>query len=136
VETTIGAAAPATAGPGVAERIAATALRPARTVVRRGVRHALPAMFLQRSARRGDPVGRLLRDAAVRDHPYAVHEELRSRGPLVGSSLGLVTTSHAVASEILRSDRFGVGDRSVAPGPIRWALRFGDDLDASGVAER
>jgi hypothetical protein len=135
VETTIGAAAPATAGPGVAERIAATALRPARTVVRWGVRHALPAMFLQRSARRGDPVGRLLRDAAVRDHPYAVHEELRSRGPLVGSSLGLVTTSHAVASEILRADGFGVGDRSVAPGPIRWALRFGDDLDASGVAE-
>jgi cytochrome P450 len=100
------------------------------------VRHALPAVFLDRSAKRGDPVGRLLRDAQVRDEPYAVHEELRARGPLVPSSLGLVTTSHAVASEVLRSDRFGVGwDRSVAPRLIRWALRFGDELDATGVAE-
>jgi cytochrome P450 len=93
-------------------------------------------LFLGRSARRGDPVGRLLRDPAVREQPYAVHEELRARGPLVGSSLGLVTTSHAVASEVLRSDGFGVGwDRSAAPGWVRWALRFGDELDATGVAE-
>ena len=120
----------------VAERVAATALRPARTVVRWGVRHGLAAAFLDRSVRRGDPVGRLLREPAVRDEPYSVHEELRARGPLVGSSLGLVTTSHAVASEVLRSDRFGVGwDRSVAPRLIRWALRFGDELDATGVAE-
>ena len=121
---------------GVAERVAATALRPARTVVRWGVRHGLAAVFLDRSVRRGDPVGRLLRDPAVRDQPYAVHEELRARGRSSPSSLGLVTTSHAVASEVLRSDRFGVGwDRSVAPRLIRWALRFGDELDATGVAE-
>jgi cytochrome P450 len=135
VETTTGAVA-LTGGQGVAERAATAALRPARTVVRWGVRHALPALFLERSARRGDPVGRLLRDAGVRDEPHAVHEELRARGPLSGSSLGLVTTSHAVAAAVLRSDRFGVGwDRSEAPRWMRWALRFGDELDASGVAE-
>jgi cytochrome P450 len=118
------------------DRITATALRPARTLVRWGVRHALPAVFLDRAARNGDPVGRLLRDTAVRDQPYGVHEELRGRGPLVSSSLGLVTTSHAVGSEVLRSDRFGVGwDRSAAPRLIRWALLFGDELDATGVAE-
>ena len=118
------------------DRITATALRPARTLVRWGVRHALPAVFLDRAARSGDPVGRLLRDTAVRDQPYGVYEELRAGGPLVGSSLGLVTTSHRVASEVLRSDRFGVGwDRSAAPRLIRWALRFGDELDATGVAE-
>jgi cytochrome P450 len=118
------------------DRITATALRPARTLVRWGVRHALPAVFLDRAARSGDPVGRLLRDTTVRDQPYGVYEELRARGPLVGSSLGLVTTSHGVASEVLRSDRFGVGwDRSAAPPLIRWALRFGDELDATGVAE-
>jgi cytochrome P450 len=72
----------------------------------------------------------------VRDRPYDVHELLRARGVLTGSSLGLVTTSHAVASDVLRSDRFGVGwDRSVAPRFIRWALEFGDELDATGVAE-
>jgi len=136
VQTTTGAADPTTAVAGAAQQLAATALRPARTVVRWGVRHGLPSMFLARSARSGDPVGRLLREPGVREQPYAVHEELRARGPLVGSGLGLVTTSHAVASEVLRSDRFGVGwDRAAAPRLIRWALRFGDELDASGVAE-
>jgi cytochrome P450 len=112
------------------------ALRPARTVVRWAVRHGLPAVYLERGARRGDPLGRLLRDPAVRDQPHALYEQLRARGPLTPSSLGLVTTSHAVATEVLRSEHFGVGwDRSAAPGLIRWALRFGDDLDATGVAE-
>ena len=127
---------PRSAFPTGTERLTATALRPARTVVRWGVRHALPAVFLERSARRGDPVGRLLRDRGVREQPYQLYEQLRARGPLVGSGLGLVTTSHAVASEVLRAERFGVGwDRSAAPWLIRWALRFGDELDATGVAE-
>jgi cytochrome P450 len=122
--------------PGVVERLAAPALRPSRTVVRWAVRHGLPAVILERGARQGDPVGRLLRDASVREEPYALYEELRSRGPVSPGSLGLVTTSHAVASEILRSDRFGVGwDRSEASRLIRWALAFGDELDAAGVAE-
>ena len=111
-------------------------LRPARTGVRWAVRHGLPAAFLSRGARQGDPVALLLRDAAVRDDPYPLYEEVRARGPLSGSSLGLVTASHAVAREVLRSESFGVGwDRSAAPGWVRWALRFGDELDASGVAE-
>jgi cytochrome P450 len=111
-------------------------VRPDRTAVRWGVRHALPAAYLRRSARRGDPVGRLLRDPAVRDRPHPVYEELRARGPLTPGSLGLVTTSHAVAQEVLRSEHFGVGwDRSAAPRAIRWALEYGDELDATGVAE-
>ncbi|MCF6509043.1 cytochrome P450 [Blastococcus sp. MG754426] len=110
--------------------------RPARTAARWAVRHGLPAVYLSRSARRGDAVGRLMRDRALREQPYALYEELRARGPLTGSSLGLVTTSHPVAQEVLRSDRFGVGwDRSAAPRVIRWALAFGDDPAAAGVAE-
>jgi cytochrome P450 len=120
----------------LSERTPAAALRPARTVVRWAVRHGLPAVYLQRGARGGDPVGRLLRHPAVRDEPYALYEEVRARGPLSRGSLGLVTASHAVASDILRSASFGVGwDRSAAPRLIRWALRFGDELDATGVAE-
>jgi cytochrome P450 len=125
-----------TAVPVPPTRVPAAALRPARTVVRWAVRHGLPAVYLQRGARRGDPVGRLLRDPVVRDEPYALYEEIRARGPVSLGSLGLVTASHAVAADVLRSDRFGVGwDRSAAPGLIRWALRFGDELDATGVAE-
>jgi cytochrome P450 len=116
--------------------VPAAVLRPARTAVRWGVRHGLPAVLLERGARAGDPLGRFLRDPAVREHPYDVYEELRATGPLVPGSLGLVTTSHAVASEVLRSDSFGVGwDRSAAPRWVRWALRFGDELDSTGVAE-
>jgi cytochrome P450 len=112
------------------------ALRPARTVARWAARHALPAVLLQASARSGDPVGRLLRDPAALADPYRLHEELRARGPLVPSALGPVTTSHAVASEVLRSEQFGVGfDWSRAPRALRWALDFGDEPDTTGVAE-
>jgi cytochrome P450 len=111
-------------------------LRPARTVVRWGVRHGLPALLFARGARAGDPLGRYMRDPSVREHPYEIYEQLRATGSLVPGSLGLVTTSHAVASELLRSDSFGVGwDRTGAPGWVRWGLRFGDELDAIGVAE-
>ena len=120
----------------VAGSPAARVLRPARTVARWAVRHGMPAAYLTREARRGDLVARLLRDLVLRADPHTVHEQLRARGPLVGSALGPLTTSHAVAAEVLRSDRFGVGfDWSAAPGPARWALAFGDDPAATGVAE-
>src|ERR1700710_183563 len=90
-------------------RVRASAARPDRTLARWAVRHGVPALYLARSARRGDLVGRLLRDPAVREEPYELYEQLRARGPLAGSSLGLVTTSHPLAQEVLRSERFGVG---------------------------
>ncbi|MGY1688445.1 cytochrome P450 [Geodermatophilus sp. SYSU D00867] len=111
-------------------------LRPARTATRYALGHGLPAVYLARAARRGDPVGRLLRDPAAREDPFGLYEQLRARGPLSGSALGPVTASHAVATAVLRSDAAGVGwDRSRAPALVRWALRFGDELDATGVAE-
>jgi cytochrome P450 len=116
--------------------VRSSALRPARTVARWSVRHGVAALYLSRSARRGDLVGRLLRDRALREEPYDLYERLRSQGPLVASALGYVTTSHAVVQEVLRSDRFGVGfDRAALPRPFRWALEFGDDLEASGVVD-
>jgi cytochrome P450 len=117
--------------PGAPSRV-----RPERTLARWVVRHGVPALYLSRSARRGDLVGRLLRDPAVREEPYPLYEQLRTRGPLTSSSLGPVTTSHALVQEVLRSDRFGVGfDRSALPRLFRWALEFGDQMDASGPAE-
>lgn len=107
-----------------------------RTALRWGVRHGLPAVYLSRAARRGDLMSRLLREPAQRSDPHPLYEALRAQGPLTPSGLGMVTTSHAVAAEILRSGAFGVGwDRSAAPRWLQWALRVGDDPDASGVAE-
>ena len=117
-------------------RGAVSRVRPDRTLARWAVRHGVPALYLARSARKGDLVGRLLREREVREEPYALYEQLRARGPLTSSSLGLVTTSHALVADVLRSDRFGVGfDRSALPPLFRWALEYGDELDASGVAE-
>ncbi|SDY54209.1 hypothetical protein SAMN05661080_03798 [Modestobacter sp. DSM 44400] len=115
--------------------VAASVPRP-RTALRWGIRHGLPAAYLSRAARRGDLVGRLLRDPGQRLDPYPLYEALRARGRLVPSSLGMVTTSHAVATEVLRSGDFGVGwDRSAAPRWLQWGLRMADEPDASGVAE-
>jgi hypothetical protein len=105
-------------------------------MARWAVHHGMPAAYLTREARRGDLVARLLRDPGLRARPHEVHEQLRAGGPVVRTALGPLTTSHAVASEVLRSDRFGVGfDWSGAPRAARWALAFGDDPSASGVAE-
>jgi hypothetical protein len=105
-------------------------------MARWAVRHGMPAAYLTREARRGDLVARLLRDPELRAHPHDLHEQLRAGGPLVRTALGPLSTSHAVASEVLRSDRFGVGfDWSGAPRPARWALAFGDDPATTGIAE-
>jgi cytochrome P450 len=107
-----------------------------RTLLRWGVRHGIAAVYLSRAGRRGDLVSRLFLDREIREQPYDVHEQLRARGEFSPSALGLVTTSHAVAEEVLKSEHFGVGlDRAALPRPMRWALEAGDELEASGVVE-
>lgn len=59
-------------------------------------------------AQLGDPVARLL-NAPWRNDPYPVYEQMRARGPLVRSRLGLwAATDHGVCDEVLRDRRFGV----------------------------
>src|SRR3954453_22529680 len=114
----------------------ARAQRAPLSALRWGIRHGIAAVYLDRAAGRGDLVGQLLRDPGQRRDPYPVYEQLRARGPLVPSSLGLVTTAHPVAAEVLRSPAFGVGfDRSQAPRWMQWALRVTEELETSGVAE-
>jgi cytochrome P450 len=105
-------------------------------MVRWGVRHGRPAVYMRHTARRGDPVARLLWDRATRERPFGLYEELRSRGPLVPGLLGPVTTSHAVGSEVLRSEKFGSGwDRTNGSWLRRWGRQFVDELEATGVNE-
>ena len=97
-------------------RPSAVVLRPARTAVRWGVRHALPAVFLDRGARRGELIGPAAPRPGGPRPPYAVHEQLRAQGPLVRRQPGPGHDVAPVAQEVLRSEAFGVGwDRSAAP---------------------
>lgn len=59
-------------------------------------------------ARSGDRVARLL-ESPWRDNPYPVYEQLRARGPIVRSRLGVwAVTGHEQCEQILRDPRFGV----------------------------
>ncbi len=69
----------------------------------------------------GDPVARLL-TAGPEDEVYALHEEIRERGPLTRTRLGFQTvTSHELCTQVLRDRAFGLRDsqgRSIDPNPV------------------
>ncbi|MDT5105678.1 MAG: hypothetical protein QOI25_3191 [Mycobacterium sp.] len=72
-------------------------------------------------ARRGEPQGRLIADPTVRADPGAFADELRAVGPLVRGRAAWLTTDHALAHQLLRSDEFAVTSfGSTLPKPLRW----------------
>jgi cytochrome P450 len=82
------------------------------------------------SVRRGDLQARLIADPTVAADPVPFYEELRARGPLVRGRVNYLTTDHALAHELLRSDDFRVVNMgSNLPAPLRWLeRRTRDDL--------
>lgn len=74
--------------------------------------------------RRGDPQARLIADPTVADDPVPFYDQLRALGPLVKGRVNYVTTDHALAHELLRSDDFRVVNMgSNLPAPLRWLER-------------
>jgi cytochrome P450 len=80
--------------------------------------------------RRGDLQARLVADPTVAADPVPYYDELRALGPLVKGRINYVTTDHALAHELLRSDDFRVVNMgSNLPAPLRWLeRRTRDDL--------
>jgi cytochrome P450 len=80
--------------------------------------------------RRGDLQARLIADPTVAADPVPFYEELRAHGPLVKGRVNYLTTDHALAHELLRSDDFRVVNMgSNLPAPLRWLeRRTRDDL--------
>lgn len=74
------------------------------------MQHGVVRVVLARAARAGDVQARLLTDPRARAFPYPLHDELRVVGPLVRGRLSSVSATHAVCSEVLRSDDFRTGD--------------------------
>jgi len=72
-------------------------------------------------SRRGDIQARLIADPTVAADPVPFYEELRALGPLVRGRINFLTTDHALAHELLRSDDFQVIQMgSQLPAPVRW----------------
>ena len=85
------------------------------------------------AARRGDLVGRLELDPALREDPFPAYEQLRARGPISRHRIVLATVDHAACTEILRSDDFGVaGGHGELPRPLRRLLAAVYDDGARG----
>jgi cytochrome P450 len=82
------------------------------------------------AVRRGDVQARLIADPTVAADPVPFYEELRAQGPLVKGRVNYLTTDHALAHELLRSDDFRVVNMgSNLPAPLRWLeRRTRDDL--------
>ena len=100
----------------------------ARAVVRWGIGHGLVRLALERARRSGDLHARSVLDAEARADPYPLCDEVRARGPLVRGRLAHLTASHAVVTEVLRSDDFRAGvDEEAFPRPMRALARWARD---------
>ncbi|HEX4016670.1 MAG TPA: cytochrome P450 [Frankiaceae bacterium] len=87
-------------------------------------RHGLAGVLLRREARRGSLDARLMTDAALRADPFQTYDAIRERGLVSKGPFGLVTASHSVCANLLRSDAFGVGLRPESlPKPIGLLLQ-------------
>jgi cytochrome P450 len=74
--------------------------------------------------RQGDLQARLIADPTVAADPVPFYDELRALGPLVKGRVNYLTTDHALAHELLRSDDFRVVNMgSNLPAPLRWLER-------------
>ena len=80
----------------------------AATAARWTLEHGVMNAVFASQARAGDPMARIQRVPAVRDHPEAMWEEIRAAGPLRRGKYVWQTAHLAVGSAILRSDAVGV----------------------------
>ncbi len=92
--------------------------------VRWFARHGLAGALLRREARRGSLDARLMTDPSLRADPFETYDVIRERGLLSRGPFGLVTASHGVCANLLRSDAFGVGLRPDSlPRPLLMLMK-------------
>ena len=86
-----------------------------------GLAHGLQRALIQRGARRGDLISRMVMDPSLRRDPFPAYEELRGRGRVSANGLISASVDHAVVNEVLRSDAFGTaGGQGELPKPLQW----------------
>lgn len=107
-----------------------------RSFIAWGLSHGIQRALIQRSARRGDLISRLVMEPSLRDDPFPAYDELRARGPIASNGLVRATVDHAVCNEVLRSDAFGTaGGQGELPRPLQWLHHRVVDPDALGPVD-
>ena len=105
----------------------------AKTFTRWALFHGIARVASRRAARHGDLHATLMQDPAVRATPWAFYDGVRARGPLVPGRFATVTATHAVVSDVLRSEDFRVGADDLAlPKVLGRAIRWSRDDGALG----
>jgi cytochrome P450 len=83
--------------------------------------HGVIRRLASYGAKRGEMQGRLIADLTVRADPGGFADELRAQGELVRGRAAWLTTDHALAHQLLRSDDFAVtAIGKTLPGPLGW----------------
>lgn len=83
--------------------------------------HGLQRAMIQRGARKGDLISRMVTDPALREDPFPAYELLREQGPVAANPFISASVDHAVCNEVLRSDAFGTaGGQGELPKPLQW----------------
>lgn len=86
-----------------------------------GLAHGIQRALIQRGARRGDLISRMVMDPSLRRDPFPAYEELRGRGAISANELISASVDHGVVNEVLRSDAFGTaGGQGELPKPLQW----------------
>jgi cytochrome P450 len=94
------------------------------------IRHGGPRGVLRVMTWAKSPVGRVLFDRAGQEDIFTLHQKIRRRGTITGSSIALATSHHETSGLILRSPLFHAGADS---SPIaRWAMERGVNPKALG----
>src|SRR3954447_3443834 len=89
------------------------------TVFRWAVQSVGPQMMLRRAAKNGELGARLAIDRRLWADPFPPYERMRAIGEMQHGGLVSSTTSHRIASEVLRSPAFRVGiGSSERPSPL------------------
>lgn len=99
------------------------------------IRYGLPGMVIRAAARRGDLISRLVADPALRADPYPGYDQLRAHGELASNAVVSATTTHRVASAILRDEHFLASPGTGMSGPLDRVLTAAIDPKALGPVD-